>query len=96
MLRGFSLTFSSRSLTLGSMKWPVAPVSATALSVPRVMLTHSSVVVEELQLLSDNEAVEAVASSDFEDAQLLVMTVASSSSGGEGRYKLLLLSLGIG
>jgi hypothetical protein len=37
-----------------------------------------------------------VASSDFEDAQLLVMTVASSSSGGEGRYKLLLLSLGIG
>jgi hypothetical protein len=27
---------------------------------------------------------------------LLVMTVASSSSGGEGRYKLLLLSLWVG
>jgi hypothetical protein len=61
------------------------------------MFTHSSSGVVELQLLSDKEAVEAVASLDLEDAQLLVMTVASSlSDGGGGRYELLLLSLGIG
>ena len=96
MLSGFAVSFSSRSLTSLSMKWLVAPVSATPVSVPRVILTQFSGVVVVLQLLSDRAAVEAVALSDLEDAQLLVTTVMSSLSGGKGRYKLLLLSLGVG
>jgi hypothetical protein len=48
-----------------------------------------------LQLESEREAVEAVASSDLDDAQLLVMTVVSSSSSSVG-YWLLLLTVGVG
>jgi hypothetical protein len=76
------------------MKWPVAPVSATLLSEPSVILMHSCSKLALLQLELDREAVEAVASSDLEDVRLLVMTVASSSSWGG--YGQLLLAVGVG
>ena len=81
MVSGLVDNFSFRSWTCGSTKCPVAPESAIPSFVPRVMLMHSVGVVALLQLLLENDAVEAVASSVFDDVLLLAMTVISSSSG---------------
>ena len=81
MFSGLVDTFSSRSWTCGSTKCAVVPESAIPSFVPRVMLMHSGGFVALLQLLSENDAVEVVASSVFDDVPLLAMTVISSSSG---------------
>ena len=81
MLSGLVDSCSFRSWTCGSTKCPVAPELAIPSFVPRVMLMHSVSVVALLQLLSDSDAVEAVALSVFDDVHLLAMTVMSLSSG---------------
>ena len=83
--------------TLGSKKWAVAPESAIASVVPRVMLAQFVGVGMEVLSQSEIGLVDAVASSDWclAEEQLLVTTVLSSSSPSSG-YRLLLLFLGIG
>ena len=80
MLRGLTALRLFAIGTFGRRKCAVAPESAMASVAPRVMLIHSWVVsVSFMDSMLDNDAVDAVASSELGE-RLLVMIVLSSSS----------------